>query len=475
MRKHLLPAGYLFQRIASDVQRLTNGKKLFDAGALDAVLRAKNNNDRHEVLTQLEEDVLPHYDDLPTVYPEIRDKLKEAWVLARNTETVPHETPFGSFEGTEPYQVTAQIANIIEQYWPLDGPEEAYVLIRDLYHQELDAKSRDQLIGIAERLASHTLQIWQRCGPEVQVRLAEALSNEKDITAIAPLVITIASEILKPDITGTTSSSSSVTFHRGVIVHSEALGKARRIVLDILATYAEGVVADDEAFKSLIENLFAAGRKPQHGPESPDTAAMIFSDLAYAVERITGFVSEASLDARQDIESHLLQYWRWYKSLPEHLVVARRVVDAHEQLIHNMETLRETLNAEEDFVVFKTIIGYKSVFPHMWEEDRPDFKRDESVRHESQNKLAETITVESWPLWKSRLATAASVKSNDLATFPPYARFLSVLADGHPDLAFDLLTDREIMPAWTIRPIVAKLLDGDLRQDVDPPPGRPSP
>ena len=467
MRNHLLPAGYLFQRIASDVQRLANGKKLFDAGALDAVLRAKNNNDRHEVLTQLKEDVLPHYDDLPTVYPEIRDKLKEAWVLARNTETVPHETPFGSFEGTEPYQVTAQIANIIEQYWPLDGPEEAYILIRDLYHQESNAKSRDQLIRIAERLASHTLQIWQRCGPEVQVRLAEALSNEKDITAIAPLVITIASEILKPDIRGTTSSSSSVTFHRGAVVHSEALGNARRTALDIIATYAEGVVVDDEAFQGLIENLFAAGRKPQHGPESLDTAAMIFSDLAYAVERITGFVSEASLDARQDIESHLLQYWRWYKSLPEHLAVARNVVDAHERLIHSMETLREALNAEEDFVMFKTIVGYKSVFPHMWEEDRSDFKRDEAVRRERQNKLAETITVESWPWWKSRLATTASVKSNNPSTLSPYARFLSVLADGHPDLAFDLLTDREIMPAWTIRPIVVKLLDGDLRQDVE--------
>ena len=141
-------------------------------------------------------------------------------------------------------------------------------------------------------------------------------------------------------------------------------------------------------------------------------------------------------------------------------------MEAHKWLTKSMDTLRQTLNADEEFVVFKTLVGYQSVFPYMWEEGRSDFNRDEAVRHERQNKLAETITVESWPLWKSRLATAASVKSNDLATFPPYARFLSVLADGHPALAFDLLTDRETMPAWTIRPIVAKLLDGDLRQDV---------
>ena len=35
MRKHLLPAGYLFQRIAADVDRLAQGKALFDSGVLD--------------------------------------------------------------------------------------------------------------------------------------------------------------------------------------------------------------------------------------------------------------------------------------------------------------------------------------------------------------------------------------------------------------------------------------------------------
>ena len=464
MRKHLLPAGYLFQRIASDVQRLVDGKALIDAGVLDAVLAADNNNLRHEALVRLKDDVLPHYDDLTDVYPEIRDKLKEAWILAGKTETVPHETPFGSFKGTDPHEVTAQIAEIIERYRYLDI-EQTYALIRDLYRQTWKPESRGQLITIAERLASHTPQIWQHYGPVVQVKVARMLAKEEDIGSIGPLIIKIATEIFDPEIKGTTSSSSAVTIHRGVIGHSEALETARTTMIDIVGGYAESMVANDDEFQSAIECLFSVGRRPHQGAKA-DVIAMILLDLAHSVERITGLVNVASLDSRQDIESHLLRYWRWNKSPPQHLISADNVVAAHEKLINQILLLRETMNADEDFVTFKTIVGYQSVFPHMWEDDKLDFSRNEAVRNQEQDRLADAITEEDWPLWKSRLVAAAAVKSHDGATFPPYARFLSVVADRHPDLAFDLLNDDD-MPAWTMRPIAEVLLGSGLRQDVE--------
>ena len=466
MRKHLLPAGYLFQRIATDVQRITEGKALFDAGILDAVLAAENNNERHEVLRRLKDDVLPHYDDLQGVFSEIRDKLKGAWLVAGETATVPHETPFGDYKGIEPHQVTGQIAQIMERYRYLE-PDETYAFLRDLYVQTADAESRNQLVKLAESLANPTLQIWQRYGPAVQVRLAETLAKEEDIASIAPLAMVIASEILKPDITGTTSSSTTVTFRRGVVVHSDALQKARRMVIEAIAAYSETVTGNDDALQSAVSSLFDSGRMPQRGAESPELATMILSDLAHAVECMIGFAPEASLNMRQNIESELLQYWRWNRSLPEHLRSAARVVEAHDGLVKNMIRLRETLNADEDFMAFKTIIGYKSVFPHQWDEERLDFQSDEAVREQRQDELADCITPENWYTWKWRLATAASVKSNDGATFPPYARFLSAIASRQPTLAFELLSDRSILPDWTIHPVAYALLEGELQVDVE--------
>ena len=93
MRKHLLPAGYLFQRIATDVERLAEGKALFDKGALDAALTAVNNNDRRDALVQLKDNVLPHFDHLPEVFPEIRDNLKQTWLIAGTTKDHSSQDP----------------------------------------------------------------------------------------------------------------------------------------------------------------------------------------------------------------------------------------------------------------------------------------------------------------------------------------------------------------------------------------------
>ena len=466
MRKYILPAGYLFQRIATDVDRLAEGKALFDAGVLDAALAAENNNDRHNALVQLEDSVLPNYDDLPEMFSEIRDKLKQTWLVAGETKTVPHETSYGDYPGREPHHVTAQIAEIIERYRYVD-PEKTYTFIRDLFLRTLGSKSRDQLVKLAERLARPTVQIWAHHGPLVQVRLAKALSNEADIASIAPIATTIASEVLCPDITGTTWSSSAVTFSRGVITHSHEIETARRTVVDLISEYAQSAIADDNALQSTTTTLFDSGRWPQTGAAPSDIAIMIIADLAHAIKCIARLASQTSLNARQDMESMLFQKWRWNRSLPKHLASDSAVVEAHEDLISSMITLRDALNEDEEFVVFKTIVGYKSIFPHQWEEDSRDLNLDEAVRNQRQDQLADRITEENWSTWKARIARAAHVKSNDLATFPPYRRFLSAVATRQPRLAFELLADRSTLPDWTIQPIASPLLDSELRVEVE--------
>ncbi|MXX06725.1 MAG: hypothetical protein F4Z71_08195 [Gammaproteobacteria bacterium] len=466
MRKYLLPAGYLFQQIAADVDRLAEGKALFDSGVLDMALSAANNNDRYNALTQLKDYVLPHFDNPLEVFPEIRDKLKQTWLVAGETETVPHETPFGGFQGWEPHQVTAQIAEILNRYRYLD-PDETYTFIRDLFVQTTDSKSRDQLVELAEHLARPTMQIWEKNGPVVQVRLAEALVKEPDIDSIEPIAITIAGEILCPEITGTTSSSTAVTIHRGAVTHSQELERARRSAIDVISGIAQAAIGDDEVLMRATRSLFESGRWPRTGGLGNEAVIMILEDLAYAIECMLPIAADASLNARQNLESMLLRCWRLNRSLPNDLESEPEAVAAHKRLISSMLALREALSADEEFEVFKTIVGYRSIFPHQWEEERRDLKRDEAARNQRQDELAGHITEENWLVWKSRLEIAARLKSTDRATFPPFGRFLSAVATRQPRLAFDLLVDRSVLPDWTIKPIATALLDGELREDVE--------
>ena len=62
MSDHLLPAGYEFQKVLDDYERLHNGKELFDRGALKALAECTDNNARYELLERFRDYVLPNYD-----------------------------------------------------------------------------------------------------------------------------------------------------------------------------------------------------------------------------------------------------------------------------------------------------------------------------------------------------------------------------------------------------------------------------
>ena len=95
MDKYLLPAGYEFQRVQHDYERLQQGKELFDRDAIRSLEAAKSNNERYELLSSLKEYVLPNYNDIPAIYGDLRDPLVEAVKAARATPVEPIKTPSG--------------------------------------------------------------------------------------------------------------------------------------------------------------------------------------------------------------------------------------------------------------------------------------------------------------------------------------------------------------------------------------------
>jgi ppGpp synthetase/RelA/SpoT-type nucleotidyltranferase len=113
MDDYLRPAGYEFQKAQHEYERLVQGKALFDRGALETLESCDNNNERHEILSTLAEHVIPNYDDIAGVYPEIRRALETAVQAARNTETKPIESSFGNFPGKTSKDITLAAVDIL--------------------------------------------------------------------------------------------------------------------------------------------------------------------------------------------------------------------------------------------------------------------------------------------------------------------------------------------------------------------------
>ena len=168
MRQHLLQAGFIFQKIDSDIERLIEGQALFDKGAVDAVLNAADNNERLDAAKRLRDYVLPNYDDVATEYPGISETLKESWIVADQTENKAIETPFGWIEEAQSHDVTDVLSDIFSRYRYLN-PVATFELIRDLYVQTRNKESLEQLVELAGRLSSHTMEVWEKYGPVVQI------------------------------------------------------------------------------------------------------------------------------------------------------------------------------------------------------------------------------------------------------------------------------------------------------------------
>src|SRR5262249_21173579 len=75
MDKYLLPAGYEFQSVQHDYERLQQGKELFDRNILNTLDNASNNNERFELITSLKEHVIPNYDDVPAIFGDLIEPL----------------------------------------------------------------------------------------------------------------------------------------------------------------------------------------------------------------------------------------------------------------------------------------------------------------------------------------------------------------------------------------------------------------
>ena len=220
------------------------------------------------------------------------------------------------------------------------------------------------------------------------------------------------------------------------------------------------------ARKSVFSALFTAAQMPRHQEIAPELTTMILADSAAMIAALQPIALEQPFEIQQDLESRVLNVWHWNRSLSDAQLGIPELAAAYERFASSVCDFRNTLNSDEKFVIFKVLVGYQSVFPHMWEDENADYQKNETIRNEEQDRLITGIDQSNWEIWKQRIAQAGNVKSNDWATFPPLIRFLEQLAIQRPDFALNLLGDRDMMPRWSVRHIANALWKAGARNDV---------
>jgi ppGpp synthetase/RelA/SpoT-type nucleotidyltranferase len=439
MDKYLVPAGYEFQRVQRDYERLVAGKALFDDNLLESLRNAPDNNKRHEQLVALADNVLPLYDDIPSVFPEIVDALVSVVKAARGSPQVPIETPFGSYRGWAATSIIEKVIEILSAYRYVDV-ERTFAALQDIYIDETDEQSEKSIIEAVGRLAGYNLKAWQQVGPDVQYRLAAAIKAKGFVPKrLRRVFVEVWKRMLEAEATGTTWHASSVSWEAGE-VQIAAVAKLRRIAIDALFEFFQ-TSENDEERRGILVGLDKATRTAARGSSSPDFLHQTLQDQTRIIQFLTKEADGISYELKQTIEHRALYSHYHIQELLGTKGAALGCMKAAQDLEDAILALRDRFNKDPIFCRYKILVGFQGVMPPQWDDRSYDPQKVDRYRDEQIASFLDDVREETKADWLSFLQRCASTRSDDLATFPKLGNFISSLSETKPEIADYLINN----------------------------------
>lgn len=456
MDKYLIPAGFEFQKAQQDYERVLQGKEIFDRDIANLLDNAPNNNERYEILSGLRDYAIPNYDDLPAAYEGLKDPLLRAVKSARGTEPVPIETTYGKMEGFKPDVVTKLVVEIVEGLRYVDVIGTLQLLI-DIYRAEPNDDIRRQIENSVKNLSEYNIDAYKQVGPMLQMALVDHLADMSDaeVDSIRPIALTVWSEAIQSDITGTKWKADSVVLSTGAVPASDQLREVRdKAIKALFAAYDRST--DNAQKRAVLSALDAATRTPNRAQYSNELQATTLKDATRIVDFVTERAKTTSYELLQHLEHQFLYDYIRAKDLisdPEKRFGCQAEA---ETLVATIFKFRDTINADDRFVRYKVLVGFDSVYPGHWIDEEFDYLGVDEYRRGEVNRNIDEINATNENDWFDLIAHCAETKSNDFATFPVFSSFICKLAERKPEVA-----DRFLAKASdNLRNFLADFLNG---------------
>ncbi len=116
-------------------------------------------------------------------------------------------------------------------------------------------------------------------------------------------------------------------------------------------------------------------------------------------------------------------------------------------------------------MIYKTLVGFDSVFASDWETDGHDVRIQLEGRELEIKRLAQSVDESSFDLWLKRIRRCAGTKSNDGATFPSFRSFLIHLGHSQPKLLMRLFDHLDDDLGWFVSSMLQGLESGPLEAE----------
>jgi hypothetical protein len=128
---------------------------------------------------------------------------------------------------------------------------------------------------------------------------------------------------------------------------------------------------------------------------------------------------------------------------------------------------RETVDANKGFTIYKTLVGFESVFPPAWDDPEFDYRKAETYREQRISEFVAEVNETNAEEWFAIIQRCAQTESNDLATFPSFGQFLQELGQAKPQIVLGFIDRIEGRLTDFLGIILNGLVRSDRRADLD--------
>jgi ppGpp synthetase/RelA/SpoT-type nucleotidyltranferase len=407
MDKYLIPAGFEIQKAQQEYERVLQGKELFDRDIAKLLDNAQNNNELYEILSGLKDYAIPNYDDLPAAYEELKSPLLRAVKAARGTEPVPIETTFGKMEGFKPDAITRLVVEIIESLRYVDVIGTLQLLI-DIYRDEPSDDIRRQIVSAVKKLSEYNIAAYNQVGPMLQKALVDHLAGMSDaeVDSIRPIALIVWTEAIKSEITGAKWTADSVVISTGAVPASDQIREVRdKAIKALFSAYDRSI--DDAQKLAIFSALDAATRTPSQGQYSNELLVTTLKDATRIVDFVTERAKVASYELLQHLEHGFLYDYFRAKGLTDDTENRFGCQIEAAALVAAILKFRDTINIDDRFVRYKVLVGFESVYPSHWTDDKFDYQRTEEYRRGEADHYIHEMNAENENDWFDLIARCA--------------------------------------------------------------------
>lgn len=323
--------------------------------------------------------------------------------------------------------------------------------------ESTDADVRGKAAHTLGRLAEFDLNLFygeRGLGARPQAEIVAYFTKLSDASLVshAEIVLIMMREVLSPSISGHTSSYNSMTINRGSITSAGGVADMRASAIALLKRMY--VLSEEARYRRGVLNALNAAVRREKPSNDAASTAMFDRDAVDVLNFLRDQVPAEELSLVQAIEH--AAYWSYFHAATDTVVGAALAV-------------RDAISGCVEYKIYKNLIGFEGVHGE-WEElklsgSMREYGDDERLRAAA--RYVDEISDENYGIWRDRILVYSKTRSDDLATFPIYYRFLESIGQKRPRLALELVRDHQGVMAPFLIALLRGLWSSEYKTDAE--------